>query len=153
MRDNLGKHASRIRATIFVAAFGAAVPLYAASDLLPPEHAQGALVYRSGGIGADESAALKAAAGRYPLEVLFAERDEAGTAAYEAGAHISIRDGRGKQVLSTVADGPFLLARLPAGRYILTASRNGDVKTRTVTIGPQHVRVVFEWRQGLEKGR
>jgi len=156
MHDNSANHASRIRATAFVAAFGAAVPLCAAAagDPLPPEHTQGAVVYRSGGIGADESAAMKAAAGHYPLEVLFAERNETGTAAYEAGARISIRDDKGKEVLSTVSAGPFLLARLPAGRYTLTAWRNGDARTRTVTIGPQrHERVVFEWRGSHGQGR
>ena len=145
-------NASRIRATAFAAAFGAAVPLYAA-DPLPPEHTRGAVVYRSGGIGAGESAAMQAAAGRYPLEVLFAQRDESGAAAYEAGARLAIRDAGGKEVLSTVSEGPFLLARLPAGRYTLTAWRNGNAKTRTVTIGQQHVRVVFEWGQDHDPGR
>ncbi|MBK7663329.1 MAG: carboxypeptidase regulatory-like domain-containing protein [Sterolibacteriaceae bacterium] len=145
MHDNSSNNAARFRATVFAAAFGAALPLYAAGDPLPPEHTQGAVHYRSGGIGEVESTAMKAVANRYPLEVLFAERDESGTAAYEAGAGIAIRDASGKEVLGTVSEGPFLLVRLPAGRYTLTASRNGDAKTRTVTLGPRHVRVVFEW--------
>lgn len=103
------------------------------------------MVYRSGGIGESESAAMKAAANRYPLEVLFAQRNESGAAVYDAGNRLSIRDDGGEQVLSTVSEGPFLLARLPAGRYTLKASRNGDARTRTVTIGPRHVRVGFEW--------
>lgn len=148
MRDNSADNTSCI-----AAAFGAAMPVFAAAvGELPPEHTHGAVVYRSGGIGAGESAAMKAAAGRYPLEVLFVERDESGAAHYDAGARLSVRDASGKQVLSTVTDGPFLLARLPAGRYTLEASRNGAAKTRTVTIGPRHVRVLFEWRASHDKG-
>ena len=145
MHDSSAKNAARIRASILVATLGAALPLYAAGDPLPPEQFHGAVVYRSGGIGESESAAMKAAANRYPLEVLFAQRNESGAAVYDAGNRLSIRDDGGEQLLSTVSEGPFLLARLPAGRYTLEASRNGDARTRTVTIGPRHVRVVFEW--------
>jgi hypothetical protein len=149
MYDNAKSH---IAATAFAAAFGAAMPLYAAAaDALPPEHTHGAIVYRSGGIGAGESAAMQAAAGRYPLEVLFAEREASGAASYSAGDRLSIRDAGGKELLSTVSNGPFLLAHLPAGRYTLTAWHNGKAQTRAVTIGGQHVRVVFEWRASHEQ--
>lgn len=142
-------HTSRLAATAFAATFGAAMPLYAA-DELPAEHTHGAIVYRSGGIGESEAAAMKAVAGRYPLEVLFAEREPSGAASYMAGDRLSMRDGNGKEVLNTVANGPFLLARLPAGRYTLTAWHNGKAQTRSVSIGPQHVRVVFEWKASHE---
>ena len=149
MYDNAKSH---IAASVFAATFGAAMPLYAA-DELPPEHTHGAITYRSGGIGASESAAMQAAAGRYPLEVLFAERDASGAASYAAGDRLSIRDAGGKEVLSTVSNGPFLLVRLPAGRYTLTAWHDGNAKTRTVNIGAQHLRIVFEWRAGDGQGR
>jgi len=146
MRDFSAHNTSCIAAAALAAAFGAAMPVSAAAaNNLPSEHTSGAVVFRSGGIGAGESAAMRTAASNYPLEVLFIEREAGGGAHYDAGAHLSIRNASGKQVLSTVADGPFLLARLPAGRYTIEATRNGDAKTRTVTIGPQHVRVVFGW--------
>jgi hypothetical protein len=147
MYDNAKSH---IAAAVFAVTFAAAMPLYAADDL-PAEHTHGAIVYRSGGIGESEAAAMKAAAGRYPLEVLFAEREPSGAASYMAGDRLSIRDAGGKEVLNTVSNGPFLLARLPAGRYTLTASHNGKTQTRAVSIGPQHIRVVFEWKASHEQ--
>lgn len=154
MHDSSAKNAARIRASILVAALGAALPLYAAGDPLPPERSHGAVVYRSGGIGESESAAMKSAANRYPLEVSFAQRNESGAAVYDAGNRLSICDDSGRQVLSAVSEGPFLLARLPAGHDSLTASRNGDARTRKVTIvSHPHERILLAWKQSHVRDR
>ena len=65
---------------------------------------------------------------------------------YLAGVDVTIRDTRGKTDLHAFADGPILLARLPAGKYKVSAEVDGKTRTRDVVIA-QHKpeRIVFEW--------
>jgi hypothetical protein len=147
MHDDPAGKSFSLRLAIVAATLGSAMPLYAAAaENLPPEHTQGSVAYRSGGIGEDEATAMKEAAVDYPLEVLFVERDAAGAAAYLAGSRVAIRDGDGRKLLDTVSAGPMLLARLPPGRYTITAWRDGHAKVHGLTIAPnRHERLVFEW--------
>ena len=50
-------------------------------------------------------------------------------------------------VLNVTADGPFLLAKMPTGKYTVSAEREGKVEHRGIEIAAkEHRRVVFEWR-------
>lgn len=123
-----------------------AVPAFAAIAALPPEHEQGAVAFRSGGVGEDEAAAMKQAAARYPLELQFYRKMKDGHDEYLAGDKVSIRDRHGNVMLHTTTDGPFLLARLPAGLYTVSASDDGIAKEHPVDVVPgKHRRVTFEW--------
>lgn len=113
---------------------------------LPPEHHMGAIAYMSGGIGADEASAMKEAAPRYPLELMFVAKEQGGHDAYLAADKIIVRDQKGRTVLDAVSDGPFLLAKLPPGQYTVEAIDHGQVRERSVRINPdKHARLVFEW--------
>lgn len=59
---------------------------------LPPEHSVGDVTYLSGGIGADEASAMKQAAPRYPLELMFVAKDQDGHDAYLAADQVIVRD-------------------------------------------------------------
>src|SRR3989442_14730251 len=83
---------------------------------LPPEQTQGAVTYVSGGIGQQEAQAFEAAAAQYPLALEFALK-HAPRAEFTASVHVIVTDVKGQHVLDTRSDGPFLLAKLPAGRY------------------------------------
>lgn len=112
---------------------------------LPPEQTQGAVTYVSGGIGQDEAQAFEAAATQYPLALEFAIK-HAPRAEYAADVHVMITDAQGRRVLDTHSDGPFLLAKLPMGRYTVTAERQQQTLTRTVRVAthkPTHV--LFLW--------
>ena len=66
---------------------------------------------RCGGIGEDESTAMRSAMKNYPLALLFAEK----SGAYLANVTVDIRS---KQVSSQfTAEGPVCLLKLPAGSY------------------------------------
>jgi hypothetical protein len=55
-------------------------------------------------------------------------------------------DAQGTRVLDTQSKGPFLLAKLPAGRYPVTAEQPQQTLIRTVHVAthkPTHVR--FLW--------
>jgi hypothetical protein len=112
---------------------------------LPPERSQGSVTYVSGGIGKDESDAMKQAASRYSLAIEMAS-PASPRAQYVADVKIDIRDQRGATVLSTVSDGPILLANLPPGRYTVTATKNGASQQRDIVVGSgARPRVMFSF--------
>jgi len=112
---------------------------------LPPAETQGAVTYRTGGIGQSEAAAMRQAERNYPLSLEFAER--AGPKNwFLANVEVTIKDQQGNTELRTFSDGPFLLARLPDGHYTVTATDNGRSETRHITVAsgkPEHL--MFMW--------
>lgn len=131
---------------LMIFSFLISLPAFAATPgTLPPEHTQGVVTYVSGGIGHDEAQAFEVAAAQYPLRLEFAIKHKP-RAEFAANVHVTITDARGKPVLDTHSDGPFLLAKLPAGRYTVTAERHQQTLTRTVHVAthkPAHV--MFLW--------
>ena len=113
---------------------------------LPPEQTQGGVTYVSGGIGQEESQAFEAVAAQYPLALEFAIK-HAPRAEYTANVHVVVTDAQGTRVLDTHSDGPFLLAKLPAGHYTVTAERHQQTLTRTVHVANNHkpTHVMFLW--------
>ena len=138
---------SVIAAAIAASGLAFAVNGFAATaSHLPPTHMKGDISYVSGGIGKSEAAAMKHAAKRYPLELEFVARakpkDE-----YLANIKVKIKDAHDKLVLDTTAEGPFLLAKMPAGKYTVSAGHNGKMEHRMIEIAPKmHRRVVFVWK-------
>jgi len=128
----------------------ASLPAYATHSALPvslPEkQVIGGVPYVSGGIGADEAAAMKAMASHYALELDFIARQRNGNGVYLAENKVMIRDHEGGIVLDTVADGPFLLTNLPPGQYTVEAVNGNQVQKRLVTLKPgRRALLVFEW--------
>lgn len=131
-----------------VTAFASSPALAGSADNLPPERVQGTVIYRSGGIGEDESRAMKEAAGQYPLQLEFVTRliDDGGREAYVADVGVTISDRAGRQVLQAMSDGPFMLVRLPPGRYRITADYEQNRKEQYANVpAGGSVRAVFSW--------
>jgi hypothetical protein len=132
-----------------IAASGLAFAVNAAGaplSALPATQKQGEISYLSGGIGQTEANAIKRVAKRYPLELEFVRKakpkDE-----YLADVKVNIKDAHDKVVLDTTADGPFLLAQMPAGKYTISADRDGKVEHRRIEIAAkEHQRLVFAWK-------
>ena len=137
---------SLIAAGLLLGGLLMALPVYAATaGTLPPAHTQGAVTYVSGGIGQEEAQAFEAAAAQYPLMLEFALKHTP-RAEFTAGVHVVVTDAKGQHVLDTKSDGPFLLAKLPAGRYTVTAEHNGQTLTKTVRVAPpKSVHALFVW--------
>jgi hypothetical protein len=115
-----------------------------ADNALPPVNIYGGVGYVSGGIGLDESDAIKAAEKDFTLSLLFVQtrRGE-----YLSDVKVGIKDKAGKTVLEAVADGPMLLARLPAGEYRVSAESGGSTQVKTLRIGDKGVaRAAFIWQ-------
>lgn len=113
---------------------------------MPPVKHQGSVEYVSGGIGIDESEAMKAASGNYPLALTFAAQ-RGGKADYVADVAVVIRDAQGKSVLQVTAEGPYMLVKLPAGNYRISATFDGKAQERQVSVQDSGTaRAMFEWK-------
>ncbi len=65
---------------------------------------------------------------------------------YVAGVNVGVTDGKGMTVVEDVADGPFFMAKLPAGNYTVTATYEGKTVTRKVQVGSRGMRTEnFHW--------
>jgi len=102
----------------------------------------------TGGVGADEQAALRTEGADYGLAILTAE---SGSGNFLADVRIQITDAQSRQVLDTTMDGPWLLVDLPAGRYEVAASRNHRVQKHTVSFPANgHIQTTFYFDNHLE---
>ena len=105
-----------------------------AQGAMPPWQGTGAARYVCGGIGSDESTAMRAAMKDHPLALLFARTD----GAYLANVDVTIKggDANSAAALAFRANGPVCLVDLPNGRYVIDAAApGGAVKSETVTVG------------------
>ena len=95
----------------------------------PTTQTAGAVQYRCGGIGVDESSAMRAAMKDYPLALLFA----APGGDYLADIQVQIS---GANDASFTAGGPVCLLKLPEGRYTVKATtKDGRDKSQSVEVG------------------
>ena len=80
------------------------------------------ITYVSGGIGEGQAQAMMGMRKDYNLQLTFAMK---GTGEYLADVKVNIQDAKGKEILETVSSGPLFYAKLPQGRYKVTAEFNG----------------------------
>lgn len=138
---------------ILRALFVIAYCLAAASTVLasPAAGVQNGIRYMSGGIGEEEEAALRAAADRFNLRLLFATKR---TGEYLADVKVQVQDAKGATVLAAVSDGPCFLAALPAGRYRVTATARGIAQAQTATLQAKRPsELYFYWPENVHEGR
>ncbi len=115
-----------------------------ALDGLPPLQTSGGVSYMTGGVGLDESDAIKAAEKDFNLSLLFAQNKRG---EYLSDIKVSIADKAGKTVLKVVSDGPMLLVRLPAGAYKVSANHVGNTLVKAVQVEAKGVtRASFVWQ-------
>jgi hypothetical protein len=130
-------------AALFAA--GACQLASAATPGLPAVHRDGNVAYLSGGVGSDESTAIKAEMHNYPLVLEFAGKSSGGNE-YLADIPVQIADAHGKTVLNATSRGPFMLVKLPGGHYTVTVRYNGNTQHRAVEIAPAaHAHETFLW--------
>jgi len=86
--------------------------------------------YFSGGVGEDEQAMLSALGRSDNLKLVFATRE----GHYLSDVAVVIKDSNGSQVLAVVTDGPWLYTDLPAGKYVISATNQGETRQQTVRV-------------------
>ena len=104
----------------------------------------GQVKFVSGGVGEDSNTRIQALSKEFNLRLLFAAKD----GHYLADVAVTIADARGAKILDTVSQGPWLLATLAAGKYVITAIYEGTKVTRATTIPASGRReVFFRWEE------
>lgn len=122
----------------------AAEPVDMSAVQIQPQQQNG-ISYVSGGIGLDESTAMKQMQGDYNLRMTFATgpQDE-----YLPGVDVAIQKANGQSVLNLDDVGPYLYVKLPADQYTVVSSANGEEKRQTVAVNNSGTKsVVFHWAQ------
>ena len=119
----------------------AAVPAASLAQGMPAMQTQGEARFVCGGIGSDESTAMRSAMKSHPLSLLFARAD----GAYLADVGVTVTDAAGKPALKTRARGPVCVVDLPAGKYTVEADDEGNVKKQAVTVGGKPATVDFRF--------
>jgi hypothetical protein len=118
------------------------------SPNLPAEHTYTGIPYRSGGVGVDEREALRSMTSADNLQLIFAARD----GKYLSDVDVVITNSAGHKILRAVSNGPWLLTKLPAGSYLVTAEAKGRSIHRMVNVpssGQTHV--LFSWEDSILK--
>jgi hypothetical protein len=96
----------------------------------------------SGGVGQDESQALRSAASQWPLSLRFTAR----SGEFLADVHVTIEDAHGTSVLDATSRGPYMLVKVPPGRYSVHVSHADISKTSAVTVSASGTaRATFTW--------
>ncbi|BCL74993.1 hypothetical protein JHS3_07290 [Jeongeupia sp. HS-3] len=107
-----------------------------------PVQTQGNVSYVSGGVGDEEMAALKAIQASYNLRLLFVGRD----GHYLSGTQVVVKNAKSEAVLDAESHGPYFYAKLPAGRYSVSASHDGKTQTRPLQVGTKGGKqTTFRW--------
>ncbi|MGF6205902.1 carboxypeptidase regulatory-like domain-containing protein [Pseudomonas frederiksbergensis] len=103
---------------------------------------QNGISYLSGGIGEDESKAIQQAKG-YNLHMTFSVGVDN---KYIPDVDVVIQKDQGETVLTLSQAGPLVYVQLPAGKYTVIATRNGEAKHDTTDVGVGTARnLVFHW--------
>jgi hypothetical protein len=100
--------------------------------------------YLSAGIGEDDREALKIAGAGFNLKVVTALK----SGEYLADVKVTISAAKGKKVLETVAEGPWLLVKLKPGTYDIETETMGEALRQRVMVKNKGQRVVyFYWSE------
>ena len=118
-------------AAAVVATLAFPLAVQAQGSAMPPMKKDGAAQYVCGGIGSDESSAMRAAMKDHPLSLLFARAD----GACLSEADVMVKGAGGATALSMKATGPVCLIDLPAGKYTVSATSGGVTKSQEVNVG------------------
>jgi hypothetical protein len=149
MKVILGKLARTLSAGVFLLATSCAF----ASDGLPPVQVSGKAEFISGGIGSDESRAIKGASKNWPLVMEFSEK-EGSRNVYASEVKIRATDAKGQIVMQSDSVGPFLLLRLEPGDYTVEATLEGKPMSKKATVVPgKSSRLIFYWSSGSSAAR
>ena len=120
---------------------------------LPPVQTQGQTEFMTGGIGRDESEALRKEGRTWPLMLQFAQgggaADGAAHAGYISDVKVTIRDKSGNVVLDANAEGPYMLVKLAPSKYSLDATYESTTLHRDLKFEKGQIRkITLLWPAG-----
>lgn len=125
---------------LVLAAFG--IPSHAQ---LPEVQARPEMSCMIGGVGSDESKALRAEAKKWPLNIEFSER-LGNKDVWVSGVRLKIMDSKKNTLFEESCNGPIFLAKLAPGTYDIVASYQDVEKKRQIKIeNGKSERVSMSW--------
>ena len=101
---------------------------------MPQQQLLGDVAYLNGGAGDEEVQYVKQSMKEYSLALAFA-RAGSPRAEYVASVSVTIKDAKGATVFELPSVGPYLLVKLPPGKYSIVAIYNDATQTRPVSVG------------------
>jgi hypothetical protein len=102
----------------------------------------GSVSYVSGGIGLESRERLASLTRDFNLKLVFAST----SGEYVSGVRVAIANAAGKTLLDATSEGPWLLARLPAGNYQIVATFGGNAVKRQTVVGAANLATIdFRW--------
>jgi len=111
----------------------------------PQAQMQGEIAYITGGVGEEESAAMRGDAKNWPLMIDFSQNLE-NRDVWISQVDLRIQDAKGNGIFVATTDGPLLLVRLQSGNYVLMAAYEGVTKTQKIQIiDGKPLRVSLNW--------
>jgi hypothetical protein len=116
-------------------------PVDSAGVQIQPQQQNG-IAYLSGGIGEDEAKAIQQSSG-YNLHMTFSigSQNE-----YVPDVDVLVQKASGQTVLTLNQAGPLVYVQLPAGKYTVVATRNGEERRDVTDVGSGAARnLVFHW--------
>jgi hypothetical protein len=121
------------------------LPLLGISQV-PATQSNGSIQFIYGGIGSDESAAIKAVAKNWPIYMEFSQRD-GDKSAWVSEVSLVIKDANGRQIFNQPIDGPLILMKLNPGKYSAQATyQNKMIENQFYIDKDKHQRLSFQWR-------
>jgi hypothetical protein len=121
---------SKIVHTLALAACMASFAAHAQAPLPQPQ-TQNGVTYLNGGAGDEEIQFLKSSMKNYSLALVFSRTG----GEYVASVAVTVKDGKGATVFEAPSVGPYLLLKLPAGKYAVIANYQNEAKTLPVSVG------------------
>jgi hypothetical protein len=101
--------------------------------------------YLSGGVSTDEREAMRARAGAYNAQLIFAEKG----GAYLAGVKLVIEGPKGERIVEVTTNGPWFYIQLPSGNYRARAAFNGKAKEARLNLSQgKTAQQTFVWDLG-----
>ena len=132
------------RSIAIAALCASAASVSVAQAPMPQQKMQNAVAYLNGGAGDEEVQFIKQSMKDYSLALAFA-RQASPRAEYVAEVTVTVKDAKGQTVFDLPSSGPYLLLKLPAGSYEVTATYQGKAQTRRVSAGNAASLVTFQW--------
>lgn len=115
---------------------------HAETTSIPAIEHQGRVDYVSGGVSLDESTALRAQASKWPLTMEFIGAG----GEYLSDVKVVLLNSQDQIVLDTLAQGPYLLVRVPPGNYTARVTHTGQSQSRQFNVAGQGgTRLRFTW--------
>ena len=131
------RHIGWISAAFLAATWSASIHAQSASTgatrVAPSnvEKSRDGIEYLSGGIGINSQDEINARAKDFNLKLVFTLNE----GNYIADVGVAVKDAKGRTVVEDTAEGPFFLAKLPAGQYTVAATYEGRTVTRKLQVG------------------